>query len=56
MLEKKSDKFDNLAKKCKICVTIPFSYVYIGKCGLTKRHLIHFNKTNYNEEKRIADG
>ena len=33
-----------------------FLYLYIGKCGLIKRLLIHFNKTNYNEEKRIAVG
>lgn len=32
MLEKKSDKFDNLAKKCKICVTIPSIYVYREVC------------------------
>ena len=43
MLEKKSDKFDNLAKKCKICVTIPF-YICIWESVADKERLLtHFN-------------
>ena len=32
-MEKKSKKFDYLAKKCKICVTIPFYICIWGGVG-----------------------